>query len=320
MKRIDLRIDVGEAVGLERGLETAVSLFVPERIASPPIVVFAFPGGGYGRGYFHLDLPGYSQAEHHAGCGFVFVACDHLGVGDSGAPEPENLTLELLAAANHATVEAVMQRLASGSLAPGLAPVRGATKIGIGQSMGGCLLTFAQGNHASFDAVALLGWSGLRTVLPEPRGAGARLAETAAGEGRFTAVGPEIGRALFRYGFHWEDVPEEIVEQDMAGYPSRSEVPAWGSATIPPCAATLLTPGIVALEAAAIRVPVFIGSGERDVLPEPHAEPSAYAGSSDVTLVIVPKMAHMHNFAGTRATLWNRLADWMRSVAARRAE
>lgn len=43
-------------------------------------VVFCYPGGGYGRGYFDLHpngAAGYSQAEHHAAEGCVVVAVDH---------------------------------------------------------------------------------------------------------------------------------------------------------------------------------------------------------------------------------------------------
>jgi pimeloyl-ACP methyl ester carboxylesterase len=78
----------------------------------------------------------------------------------------------------------------------------------------------------------------------------------------------------------------------------------------------MMTPGVIAAEAAAVKVPVLIAVGERDVCPEPHAEPTAYRGSSDVSLFIAPRMAHMHNFASTRALLWSRIASWSRRVAA----
>ena len=68
-------------------------------------------------------------------------------------------------------------------------------------------------------------------------------------------------------------------------------------------------------EAAAVSVPVFVGVGERDVCPDPRAEPRAYANSADITVHIVPRMAHMHNFAGTRELLWARLEHWTRGIA-----
>lgn len=47
-----------------------------------------------------------------------------------------------------------------------------------------------------------------------------------------------------------------------------------------------------------------------------HAEAAAYPASRDVSIFIVPTMAHMHNFASTRERLWQRLHDWSRMVAA----
>jgi alpha-beta hydrolase superfamily lysophospholipase len=44
-------------------------------------------------------LPDYSQAEFHTAEGFVVVACDQLGVGDSSHPDTFALTYESLAAA-----------------------------------------------------------------------------------------------------------------------------------------------------------------------------------------------------------------------------
>jgi hypothetical protein len=46
-----------------------------------------------------------------------------------------------------------------------------------------------------------------------------------------------------------------------------------------------------------------------------HAEPGAFPASRDVSLFIAPTMAHMHNFASTRALLWDRIADWSLMVA-----
>jgi pimeloyl-ACP methyl ester carboxylesterase len=117
----------------------------------------------------------------------------------------------------------------------------------------------------------------------------------------------------FVYPFHWEDVPKDILAADMAGgYPLRKTVPPFGSATVPTCALQMMAPGCVAEEAAAITVPVLIGVGERDVCPTPLAEPTAYSSARDVSVYIVPGMAHMHNFATTRHLLWDRLVAWSR--------
>ena len=122
--------------------------------------------------------------------------------------------------------------------------------------------------------------------------------------------------ADFVYPFHWEDVPKDILDADMSGgYPLRKTSPPFGSLTVPTCALQMMAPGCVAREAAAIEVPVLIGMGERDVCPDAHAEPSAYKRSRDISLYVVPRMAHMHNFASTRRTLWERLVGWSRVIA-----
>ncbi|MEE6174938.1 hypothetical protein [Mycobacterium sp. 050134] len=120
----------------------------------------------------------------------------------------------------------------------------------------------------------------------------------------------------FLYPFFWSDIPHDIVEADTrGGYPLRTEAPPFGSATIPNCAVAMLSPGCVAEDAASIDCPVFVGAGERDVLPAPHRESAAYENSSDVTVFVSPQMAHMHNFASTRKMLWDRLAAWSLALA-----
>jgi hypothetical protein len=59
---------------------------------------------------------------------------------------------------------------------------------------------------------------------------------------------------------------------------------------------------------------VLIGCGEIDVVPDPWMEPSAYRGSRDVALFVVERMCHMHNFAQNRELLWDRIANFARSL------
>jgi pimeloyl-ACP methyl ester carboxylesterase len=122
---------------------------------------------------------------------------------------------------------------------------------------------------------------------------------------------------MFRWAFYWDDVPAELVEADIGkGYPRTGTPPLWGSATTPPVVFTMLSPGVVTAEAAAITAPVLVASGERDVIPDLRAEATAYRSSSDITLVEVATMAHMHNFAGSRHLLWERLHRWGHSLLA----
>jgi len=312
------------------------------------VVCFGFPGGGYCRRYYSFDMPGDGgggQAGYHTSKGWIFVACDHLGFGDSTFPEGDGLTYDNVALGNKATVAAVMARLEEGTLLEGYPPVRGATKIGIGQSMGGCFTIVLQGQHGVFDAIASLGFSGIHTVVPSRPGTpplawpwvmrGADLATAVplnaaalAAAGGPPIEGPESleaaaavpGEHPFQWAFHFDDEPPDIVAADMAGAAGLTDdLPVWRSATSPACGMYMVAPGTVATEAAAIAVPVLLAMGERDVVPNPWMEPFAFRSSTDVTLYVCPGMAHMHNFAGTRHRFWARIHSWGAGVAASRA-
>jgi pimeloyl-ACP methyl ester carboxylesterase len=77
----------------------------------------------------------------------------------------------------------------------------------------------------------------------------------------------------------------------------------------------MVAPGTVATEAASITVPVFIGVGERDVVPDPWMEPKAFKSSSDISVFVCPRMGHMHNFAHTRREFWQRIHSWGAGIA-----
>jgi alpha-beta hydrolase superfamily lysophospholipase len=326
MRSYDIEIDVTGTVDLPGALHTAATVHLPEDGEGPQPVLVGFAGGGYSRRYFDIrTVPGYSQAEHHLAEGCVFVACDHLYVGDSSRPDIFALTYENLAAANHATVEGVLARLRAGTVADGVRPVEPSLVVGMGQSMGGCLLTVQQANHHTFDGVAFLGWSSRHTNFPSPDGGRITYPMPARG----TDLRPIAARVLgvtspdedhFRFCFHWPDEEPALREADLASYRPFSGVmrdderTPWGSATVPACAVTMMTEGAVAEEAAAIDVPVLVGCGERDVVPDPWAEPAAYRGSRDVSIVVVPRMAHMHNFARTRELLWRRIGAFALSL------
>lgn len=325
MRSIDIRLDVTDAAALGEPHYTTATVYLPEPDAVRPVVLFAYPGGGYGRRYYDIQwrsFAGYSEAEFHVAQGIVFVACDHLGVGESSLPDPFALTYENVAAANDAAARQVMERLATGTLAEGYPAFAGARAVGIGQSMGGCLLTVQQANHRTFAGVGFLGWSGIHTNFPK-RGGGRLDDRYVPARGRdprtetLTGFTPDE----FRYCFHYEDEPQEFVAADMAAYGPGSDVSTrgnadcpWGSASMPMCAATMMSKGSVAAEAAKIEVPVFIGNGERDVVTDPRGEPQAYRSSRDITVVEVPRMCHMHNFAGTRHVLWQRIQDFVDGV------
>jgi alpha-beta hydrolase superfamily lysophospholipase len=313
--QIDVRIDVTEAVGAGMPLEIAATVVLPDalRIGSRPVVAFGVPGAGYSKGYFLFDMPGSDfggQAGYHADRqGWIFVASDHLGVGDSSVPDPSVSTLPAVLAAYKATIDHVLQLLAKGTLTPDLPPIADPLCIGMGQSMGGNFTIALQGTSPCFDAVAILGYSAIGTVLPKPDGSGVTFT---------SAPDDNLHRdrdSVFRYAFHWPDVPEEIASVDTEDYPTRGghSFP-WASTTMPGCVNVMAVRGVVAPQATAIDVPVLMAVGERDIVPDLHAEAAAFPRSRDITLYCQQEMAHMHNFAGTRLEFWERIAAWVAGV------
>lgn len=325
MQTIERRIDVTEAADLGETVEMAVTVYLPDPAALPdrPVAIFASPGGGYSRRYFDMRFAGhegYSEAEWHVARGTIYVAVDHVGVGESTIPDLSRITYQTFAATHDSCVRQLVGQLRSGALAEGFPAVANLFVVGMGQSMGGGVTILTQGRFATFDAIAPFGVSAIHTALPQP--------DTAAfehGKARFDAVADGTVTSHldhnhegvdYRYAFHWEDVPEDILHEDMkGGYPIRRTAPDFGSLTIPYCAVTMMLPGAFAADAARVTVPVLVGVGERDTCPDPHAEPGGYRASRDVGVFIVPTMAHMHNFASTRVALWQRLHAWSHMLA-----
>lgn len=323
MRTIEITVDVTGVAGPAERLSTAATVYLPDACPASCPVVFAFPGGGYSRRYYDLGIGGdssYSQARHHTDRNMVLVACDHLCTGEATMPaDPFAVTLEQLAEANAITTGAIADKLSTGTLEPDLPPLSISASVGIGQSMGGCILTVHQALSETFDAVGILGSSALHTTFPDPSGGVLPITVPRRGDDLHLATMPTMFTPeQFRYCFHFDDVPADVVDLDLGVGVGAGDSPAWRSAGAPPCAVTMLSPGVVAPEARAITVPVLVGCGQRDVVPDPHAEPAAYPASPDVTLVVVPKMGHMHNFAGTRRRLWDRLASWIDTVVDQR--
>jgi len=199
-----------------------------------------------------------------------------------------------------------------------------------------------QGRYHCYDGIGVLGFSPLRTLPPTAPGTPPLTLpwfprDTMPSEGIVTnapaladaeataaadATGvpepaPDVIDAM-AWGFHYDDVDRAVVRRDLEDYPARhGDLPAWGSATIPMTVALwCVSPGSVLTEAAAIRSPVLVALGERDVLVDPRGDVRAYESASSVDYFVCPKMAHMHNFAGTRELLWRRIETWAAWVRA----
>lgn len=305
------------------GIRIAATVIAQPSMSGPRVVCFAFPGGGYGRGYFdieHPDLDGPGQAVYHATHGVVFVACDPYGGGDSTELSADERDLTATVDGCDLAVKYALSALKDGSLIDWLGPLEVSTCVAIGHSLGGMQLIAHQGAHPTFDAIGILGWSAVHTQTPTEGGFVAptadrtRSSHTSLDEAWAGPMVDEI--ANLRYAYHWDDVSARIVAEDMGvGFPTRTAdvLPPWTTRTFPPFAAICMSAGVVADEAAAIKAPVFVALGERDVSQNLHAEAPAYQGSCDVTLVQLPKTAHMHNFSPQREYLWARLQAWMDS-------
>jgi len=299
-----VRFDVTRAVGSETRQSVAAWLFLPpkDRISSATRLIVCLPGGTYDKRYYHLEIPdhpGYSMAGRLARAGHVVLSVDHWGMGESTRPENVcDITPERVAAANHALTVEALYRLERGMLDRSLAPIVGALSVGVGHSMGGMLTVLQQAAHRSHAQIAILGKSMLRIDRTDFLGEG-KSPDTIDPNGYYM---PD--RANLRRVFYWEDVPVAVIAADTA-----AQVETPGTLVARTTASEVATQA-----ASTIDVPVFLGIGERDTAPQPHDEPRYYPVCPDITLYLLPRSAHCHNFASTRERLWDRLLAWIPTV------
>jgi len=294
------RLPVGEVIPGERGLELAADVFLPE--GSPAAALFCFPGGGLHRGYFDLAAEGRSFARALAARGFAVATIDPLGWGESSRPRDGfALVPEAIAAANAQAVEALAGEL--DARWPGLA------RIGVGHSLGALLAIVQQAEHESFDALVLLGAStrGLRVVLSD---------EELAYADRPEALLPELVRLARKRsgGEAWFELPKAARAgaifnggADPAALAAMRQV---GCEVVSVAALFSMIPGSSAPWAARVRVPVFLGVGERDITGPPHEVPASFPSSPDVTLYVQPGASHSHFAFPSCERLFDRVANW----------
>lgn len=330
MRRIELTLDVSDAVNLAEAAHIAATLFLPDNTASSgrPVICFAKPGGGFSRHYYAESLPGLSQsvsqAAWHVARGWIFVCLDHLGVGDSSQHQ-EELNYAVVAAANQAAEEEIVRRLTTGELADDGPIVDNLVRIGIGQSMGGSLTVVQQGRYHWYHGIAILGFSAVHTHPAAPgappvvfpwRTPEASPASVVLNAAVIRAHSPDTMREVNRRLFFYDDLDDDLTSQLLSARDDGQPEFRWRSATVPlGVISRCLTPGIIAPEAAAVTAPVLVAMGERDVIADPKGEPRAYLSAQSVDLFICPRMGHMHNFATTRELFWQRIHFWGEWVA-----
>jgi pimeloyl-ACP methyl ester carboxylesterase len=315
----ELVLDVSAELPFEGSAFLAGSVHLPDpQGESPRAVLICWPGGSYARAYWDMHIPahpGYSFAEHMTAQGFVVVAADHLGVGASSKPaDGDRVNFETMSAAAASFVRQVRSMLADGPAEFGSRPLVSVPIIGLGHSLGACLTVVTQARHRCYDAVALLGFThGQKDVAVTAVGS-AEPDLTDDDTLRETAI--DQARAFFGeswddvYGFaprepnhtwlHHHDVPAAVIAADDAQavrWPRQSYVEA-------------LVAGHSARFAAELDCNVFLGFGDHDVPPVPHTDVPYYRRSRDVTLYVLRNSAHCHNFASSRAELWDRIGLW----------
>jgi hypothetical protein len=133
--------------------------------------------------------------------------------------------------------------------------------LGIGQSMDGCLTVVQQAHHRTYDGVGVLGYGVLQCRVPTPTGS----APILQGWGARDAPGVELNARRIEepadgsrdnfadsgWAFLHDDVDRDLVRHGDRTTP-------WASPTYPGAVLTVLTPGIIAPEVAAIDAPVLL--------------------------------------------------------------
>jgi alpha-beta hydrolase superfamily lysophospholipase len=240
------------------------------------------------------------MAEHFATRGVVVLTIDYLGVGDSSRPASiKGIDRHVAAAAHHAAAAQAFALLKEGRLTSSIPALPRIDRVGLAHSMGVMLQLTQQARWRTYDKIALLGYSVVGVTLDRPPEAQRSLDPSQYGDEIV------VDRKSLRRIFFLEDVPPEIIALDEAT-----------AVTVPSLIGLQAQmPNIVAEDVQAIDVPVFFALGERDLSPKPHEETARFTGTTDVAFLIVKGSAHNHNFATTRAVLWDRILTWIPATA-----
>lgn len=330
--RTTWRVDVSDVVPLPGRFEIAVDVTVPRSLVpdAPCVVLSCLPGGYLSRRYFDLrvdpsfhseeedpnaDPLRYSFAEAMARQGFVTLAFDHVGVGESSKPDPIEggyaLGVEDIARANQLALELALERLAHGDDSAGIPAVGTTTSIGVGHSMGSLLTVEQQALAHPHRALLLFTFStrGLPAFLDEAQSAFAddpKRVRAALGELTRTTMGSPY--------------PPTAADSE------EGRVAAFGVGTAPPSAEEVLhdvatnllgLAGLLSMipdgygpPAREIDVPVFIVIGDHD-LQNDRGLAEQLPRSPEVSTFVLEDAWHCHFVANSAPILWKRVAEWV---------
>lgn len=301
-------------------LEMSARIFAPPEPDPDAPLLFCVPGMSYGKEYWDVPLVGYSFGRAAAAAGHLVIAVDNVGTGESDRPpDADAVTLAAMASVNAAVAAEALDRLAVGDLVPGLGPIAPGRPVGIGHSLGGCLVLLQQAAHATFGALAVLGFSNqpLEGIYEEHE----REDELTDAE-RFAWATEHLPPKL--WGARWEELApyfelprENFAELFYAPGTAAAVIAAdtEGATSVPRTAAIETTIPRVSAAAEAVDVPVLLAYGATDLSPDPLAEVATYPAAPDITLLRLADSAHCHNISPDRELLWRRLLGWAREVA-----
>lgn len=318
-----LHLDAGVELPGESALQIAAEIWAPAGLDAdaPVTALICLPGGGMTRRYFDLpvenDTEGsFSFARQMTARGFIVVALDHLGIGESDRPaDGYALTAEVVATANANATDKVMTGLRAGTLLTELPALKNLNTLGIGHSMGAMMTVVQQAQRQQHTGIALLGFStrGLPEYLPP------QVRELARDAAAVRAKLPQLARTMFVQPY-----PVIKPTSQSSGIYSGKNADPRGAAAIKQVSGPLLPvpafmsmlPDNVLPEAKQIAVPLFLGLGELDMAGPPHQIPASFPASRDVTLYIIAGAGHSHFLFPARSELFNRLAAWARTAVA----
>ncbi len=322
MQETAMRFDEKVRVTSNLGGDLAM-LDISMRFVLPPIgeladelvVFFCSPGGAIAKGYFDLDAAGdrsFSFAEAMARRGWITIAIDHPGVGESDRPaDGYALMPDVVADIDHLAFALARRRLAEGL--GGHGPIDTYTTIGIGHSMGGMLTGTIQARHEAYDAVIILG-SGpygflsqlidpLKPYAGDPEGLRRDLVSVLRREGiaPYRQLEPSPGsQSVFGGGDRRGGEALRAVRSQLLVVPGLS----------------VMTPGSWGPEARHIAAPLFLAFGDDDICPNPREVPALFAGAKDITLLVLPQTGHMHFIFPSRQLLFDRIGTWAKGLPA----
>lgn len=298
---LEVGADIAAALGLE--LRIRGEILVPAE-TTPDFLLVCLPGGGMNRNYFDLPTPAgeatASFVDAMTAKGFAVAMLDPLGIGESSVPaDPYDLTPDVQARALAEAVDALVRRVRTGGIS-GLPALPNIRIVGVGHSYGAALSVGIQAYRPCYVGLALFGFG----VAPMPRFD--RSSEHAVPdaalpieEGR--ARLPQAVRAIFQ---------KPYLDIEPTGGERAKILARANDRLLATTAYSTMLPWLFQANAAAIDVPVLLAFGDRDLHGLPHENVRHYPNSNDVTLLVLPETRHNHFIYETRATLFDRLAQW----------